>query len=64
MFASYCALIFKWSNIFQFLIYLSHFLHFVLQKIDEVAYVEIFKENLIIEVMILRQENEGKFWFI
>ena len=37
---------------------------FLLKTIDEVASVEIIKGKIIIEVIILRQENEGKFWFI
>ena len=45
-------------------IFIPTILHCVLQKLDEVESVEIFKGKLIIEIIILRQENEGKFWFI
>ena len=45
-------------------IFIPTILHCVLQKLDEVESVEIIKGKIIIEVIILRQENEGKFWFI
>ena len=36
----------------------------MINPFDEVAYIEIVKGKFIIKVIILRQENEGKFWFI
>ena len=49
----------------QFLnIFISIFLHCVLQTLDEVSYVEIIKVESIIEVIIPRQENEDKCWYI
>ena len=45
-------------------IFIPNFLHYVLQTIDEVASVKLIKGISIIEVIIPRQENEGKFWFI
>ena len=47
-----------------FNIFIPTILHCVLQKLDEVESVEIIKGKIIIEVIILRQENEGKFWCI
>ena len=47
-----------------FNIFIPTFLHFVLQKLDQVASVEIIKGKTIIDVINLRQENEVKFWFI
>ena len=43
---------------------IPNFLPCVLQTLDKSAYVERMKGKLIIEVIFLRQENEGKFWFI
>ena len=45
-------------------IFIPNVLYFVLQTIDEVASVKIMKGKVIIEVIIIRQENEDKFWFI
>ena len=46
-----------------FLIYSSQF--FLLGiPFDEVASVEIINGKLIIEGIVIRQENEGGFWFI
>ena len=36
----------------------------IIQTLDEVASIEIIRGKLIIEVIIIRRENEGKFWFI
>ena len=45
------------------LIYSSQLFYILYSKtLDEVAYVEKVKGKIIIEVIILRQENEGKFW--
>ena len=52
------------KHITNFNTFIPTCLNFVLQTLDEVSYVEIIKVKLIIEVMILRQENEGKFWLI
>ena len=45
-------------------IFIPAFLHCLLKTPDEVASVEIIKGKIIIEVIILRKENEGKVWFI
>ena len=47
-----------------FNIFIPNFEHFVLQTLDKVAFVEIIQEKIIIEVIILRQENKGKIWFL
>ena len=47
-----------------FNIFISTVLYCVLQILYEAAYVEIMRDKLIIEVLILKQDNEGKFWFI
>ena len=64
MFASDDALIGNGQTYSSFYIFIPTFLHCVLQTIYEVASVERIKLKIIIEVIILRQENEGKFWFI
>ena len=46
----------------MFNIFIPIFLHCVLQKLDEVVSVERIKTHYISN--FLRQENEGKFWFI
>ena len=52
------------KNIPIFNIFILNFFHCVLQTLDEVASDKTIKGKLMIEVIILRQENEGKFWFI
>ena len=47
-----------------FNIFIPIFLHCVIQTLDEVASSERINTKLITEVIIPRQENEGKFWFI
>ena len=52
------------KNIPNFNVFIPTFLHCVLQILDGVSYIEIIKGEIIIEVIIPRQENEGKIWFI
>ena len=51
------------KNIPIFNIFIPTFLQCVLQTFDKVAYVEIINGKPIIQVIILRQEHEGKCWF-
>ena len=48
----------------NFDIFIPTFLHCLLQRLDEVSYVERIKVQLVIGVIIIRKENEGIFWFI
>ena len=43
-------------------IFIPNVLHYVLQTLDEVSSIEIIKTNYISN--FVRQEYEGKFWFI
>ena len=52
------------KHIAIFNIFIPTFLHCVLQTIGEVEYDDRNKGKSIIEVIILRQENEVKSWFI